>query len=163
MIPSLRIGLGFDVHKLVTGRKFLLGGIEIPCEKGPEGHSDADVLIHSICDALLGAAGLRDIGYYFPDTDPQFKDINSTVLLKKVCSLLNENKFVIGNIDTTIVLEEPMINPYVETIRKNLSGIIEISYNRISVKATTNEHMGYIGRKEGIAAFAVAMIFSTEP
>src|SRR4026209_2081145 len=116
MTPSFRIGFGFDVHRLEVARKFVLGGIEIPHEKGPSGHSDADVLIHAICDALLGAAGLRDIGFHFPNTDQQFKNIDSTLLLKKVYSLLRKKKFSIGNIDATVVLEQPKLNPHTEAM-----------------------------------------------
>ncbi|MEO5674140.1 MAG: 2-C-methyl-D-erythritol 2,4-cyclodiphosphate synthase [Chitinophagales bacterium] len=161
MTPSFRIGFGFDVHRMVSGRKFILGGMDIPHGKGLAGHSDADVLIHAICDALLGAAGLRDIGFYFPDTDAAFKNIDSTVLLKEVCGLLQEKKFSIGNIDTTVVLEEPRVNIHTGSIIEKLGGLMGISPDRISVKATTNEQMGFIGRKEGVAAYAIALIFQS--
>ena len=160
MTPSFRIGFGFDVHRLLVARKFILGGIEIPHSKGPEGHSDADVLIHAICDALLGAAGMRDIGFHFPDTDPKLKSIDSTLLLKRVCDLLKEKKFSIGNIDATVVLEKPKVNPHIDAMKKRLSEVMNINPDQLSIKATTNEGMGYIGREEGVAAHAVALIFS---
>ncbi|HYV90884.1 MAG TPA: 2-C-methyl-D-erythritol 2,4-cyclodiphosphate synthase [Chitinophagales bacterium] len=162
MTPNFRIGFGFDVHRLKRGRKFILGGIEIPNEKGPVGHSDADVLIHAICDALLGAAGLRDIGFCFPNTDQQFKNIDSTLLLKKVCDLLKEKKISIGNIDATVVLEQPKVNPHTDAIKKKLSEVMSISTDQISIKATTNERMGFIGKEKGVAAYAVALIFSRD-
>lgn len=162
MSPSFRIGFGFDVHRLKAGNKFILGGIEIHHEKGPEGHSDADVLIHAICDALLGAAGLRDIGFYFPNTDPQFKNIDSILLLQRVCDLLKEKKFSIGNIDASVVLEHPPVNPYISAMKGKLSKVMNIGENQISIKATTNEKMGYVGREEGVAAYAVALIFLSE-
>ena len=161
MTPNFRIGFGFDVHRLIKGRKFILGGIEIPNEKGPEGHSDADVLIHAICDALLGAAGLRDIGFHFPNTNSQFKNIDSTLLLKRVCELLKEKNYSIGNLDTTIVLERPKVNPHIDAMKKKLSEVMDVSTDQISVKATTNEQMGFIGKEKGIAAYAVALIFSS--
>lgn len=162
MIPSFRIGFGFDVHRLKEGNKLILGGIEIPHEKGPEGHSDADVLIHAICDALLGAAGLRDIGFNFPNTDPQYKNIDSTLLLQRVCDLLKENSYSIGNIDASIILEQPRVNPHTDAMKEKLSKVMKIEENLISIKATTGEKMGYIGREEGIAAYAVALIFLSE-
>ena len=161
MTPNFRICFGFDVHRLIKGRKFILGGIEIPNEKGPEGHSDADVLIHAICDALLGAAGLRDIGFHFPNTNSQFKNIDSTLLLKRVCELLKEKNYSIGNLDTTIVLERPKVNPHIDAMKKKLSEVMDVSTDQISVKATTNEQMGFIGKEKGIAAYAVALIFSS--
>jgi 2-C-methyl-D-erythritol 2,4-cyclodiphosphate synthase len=153
-----RIGFGFDVHRLKSGRPFILGGITIPSDKGPDGHSDADVLIHAICDALLGASGLRDIGFHFPDTSAEFKDADSRDLLKKVCALIAEEKFTIGNIDATVCLEQPKINAYVIQMKESLAVIMKIDVTAISVKATTNEKMGYIGREEGIAAYAVALL-----
>ena len=153
-----RIGFGFDVHRLKSGRPFILGGITIPSDKGPDGHSDADVLIHAICDALLGASGLRDIGFHFPDTSQEFKDADSRELLKKVCALIAEEKFTIGNIDATVCLEQPKISPYVIAMKESLALIMEIEISAISVKATTNEKMGFIGREEGIAAYAVALL-----
>ena len=158
---KIRIGAGFDVHQLKEGRKFILGGIQIPSEKGILGHSDADVLIHAICDALLGAAGLKDIGFYFPDTSAEFKDIDSTKLLAQVMILLNERNFKVGNIDTTVVCEKPKIKPYVDAMKEKLANIIGIDTDDISIKATTNEMMGFIGREEGIVAYASALIYKT--
>jgi len=162
MTPNFRIGFGFDVHRLEKGRKFILGGIEIPNKKGPSGHSDADVLIHAICDALLGAAGLRDIGFHFPNTDQQFKNIDSALLLKKVCDLLHEKKFSIGNIDATVVLEQPKVNPHTDAMKKKLAEVMNVSTDQISIKATTNERMGFIGKEKGVAAYAVALIISPD-
>ena len=156
----IRIGFGYDVHKLTEGRKLILGGVEIPFEKGLLGHSDADVLIHAICDALLGATTLGDIGKHFPDTDVQFKGISSIELLKQVHKLLSQSGFTVGNIDSTLVLEKPKIMPYVNEMRKNIAGALGISENQISVKATTNEGMGFIGASEGAVAYAVTIITS---
>jgi 2-C-methyl-D-erythritol 2,4-cyclodiphosphate synthase len=153
-----RIGFGFDVHRLKSGRAFILGGITIPSDKGPDGHSDADVLIHAICDALLGASGLRDIGFHFPDTSAEFKDADSRELLKKVCALIAEEKFTIGNIDATVCLEQPKINPYVIQMKESLALIMNLDVSAVSIKATTNEKMGFVGREEGIAAYAVALL-----
>jgi 2-C-methyl-D-erythritol 2,4-cyclodiphosphate synthase len=158
MPGKMRIGFGFDVHRLAEGRKLMLGGIEIGHHKGAEGHSDADVVIHAICDALLGAAGLGDIGKHFPDTSQEFKDIDSKILLKRVCILLREKNFVIGNIDTTQCLEAPKISPHIERMKKQLSEVMEISEEDISIKATTNEKLGFIGRQEGVTCYAVALI-----
>lgn len=154
-----RVGFGFDVHRLVEGRPCVIGGILITHEKGPDGHSDADVLIHAICDALLGASGMRDIGFHFPDTSNEFKNADSTILLARVVSLLKEKGFKIGNIDTTLCLEKPKINPHISAMQIRLAGILEIEVGNISIKATTNEKMGFVGREEGVAAYAVAMIF----
>ena len=153
-----RIGFGFDVHKLAEGRKLIIGGVEIPFEKGLLGHSDADVLLHAICDALLGAAALGDIGKHFPDTDARYKGISSVELLKNVADLLRKNKYSVSNIDSTLVLERPKIAPYVDKMRENIAEALSISVNAVSVKATTNERMGFIGRGEGAVAYAVAMI-----
>ena len=153
-----RIGFGFDVHKLAEGRKLIIGGVEIPFEKGLLGHSDADVLLHAICDALLGAAALGDIGKHFPDTDARYKGISSVELLKNVADLLRKNKYSVSNIDSTLVLERPKIAPYVDKMRENIAEALSISVNAVSVKATTNERMGFIGRGEGAVAYAVVMI-----
>lgn len=161
--PAYRIGFGYDVHRMKKGRKCILGGVEIPHDSGPEGHSDADVLIHAICDALLGAAGLRDIGFHFPNTDPQYKNIDSTVLLQKVVELIREKKFEIGNIDATIVAEKPKINPHIEAMKKRLGEVLKISEEQISIKATTNEGLGFIGKEKGIAAYAVALLLYSQP
>lgn len=154
----MKIGFGFDVHRLTMGRKFYLGGIEIPHHKGAEGHSDADVLIHAICDALLGAANLGDIGIHFPDTSSEFKDIDSKILLKSVCSLLSEKKYFIGNIDTTICLQLPKIAEHIPAMKNAIAYVMEIDVERISIKATTNEKLGFIGREEGVSCYAVALI-----
>ncbi|MFA6924405.1 MAG: 2-C-methyl-D-erythritol 2,4-cyclodiphosphate synthase [Bacteroidales bacterium] len=153
-----RIGFGFDVHKLVKKRDFYLGGIKIEYYKGALGHSDADVLIHSICDALLGAANLRDIGFHFPDSSAEYKNIDSRILLKKVVKLLKEKKYKIGNIDSTICLQNPKIGEYIPQIKKVLLEIIEIPEDDISIKATTTEKLGYIGRGEGVSAYSVVLI-----
>jgi 2-C-methyl-D-erythritol 2,4-cyclodiphosphate synthase len=156
---KIRVGSGFDVHQLREGRKFILGGVEIPSEKGILGHSDADVLIHAICDALLGAAGLKDIGYYFPDTSSEFKGIDSCILLERVMQLLQERSYTVGNVDSTVVCEKPKIKPYVDAMKTKLSSIMGIAVEDVSIKATTNERMGFIGREEGIVAYASVLIF----
>ncbi len=154
----MKVGFGFDVHRMVEGRKFYLGGIEISHSKGAEGHSDADVLIHAICDALLGAANLGDIGIHFPDTSPEYKNIDSKVLLKKVCALLKSKKYSIGNIDSTICLEKPKIFEYIPAMKKTLADVMEIDEEKISIKATTSEKLGFVGREEGISSYAVVLI-----
>ena len=156
---NFRVGFGFDVHQLEKGSELHLGGIAIPSEKRAVGHSDADVLIHAICDALLGAAGLRDIGNQFPNTDPSLKGIDSKILLGKTMSLIREQGYEIGNIDATVCLENPKINPHVENMRSTLSAVMKTEISAISIKATTNETLGYVGREEGITAYAVALIF----
>lgn len=155
---KIRVGMGFDVHRLQEGRRCIIGGVEIPHHSGPDGHSDADVLIHAICDALLGAAGLRDIGFHFPDTDAAFKSIDSKILLGRVVALLREKGFSIGNIDSTLVMEQPRINPHVDMMKQVLCEVIGIEVEDIAIKATTNEKMGFIGRGEGVTAYAVALI-----
>ncbi|RKY53083.1 MAG: 2-C-methyl-D-erythritol 2,4-cyclodiphosphate synthase [Candidatus Neomarinimicrobiota bacterium] len=155
---KIRVGHGIDVHRFVKGRPLILGGIEIPFEKGLEGHSDADVAIHAIIDALLGAAALGDIGAHFPDTDPQYKNISSTILLKRTITLINEHGFQPGNIDVTIVAQKPKMRSYIPEIRRNLSSILELAESYISVKATTTENMGFAGRGEGILAIATATV-----
>ena len=155
-----RIGFGFDVHKLVMGRKLVLGGVDIPCEKGLLGHSDADVLLHAIADALLGAAALGDIGKHFPDTDPAYKNISSVTLLEQVYTLITENHCEIINIDSTIVLQKPKIAPYVDQMKINVARSLRIDAAKVSVKATTNEGLGFIGTGEGAVAYAVALINS---
>lgn len=154
----MRIGFGFDIHQLREGLDFWLGGIKIPYEKGSYGHSDADVLIHAICDALLGAANLGDIGKHFPDSDPRFKNIDSKVLLKEVDSLLKKNGYSINNIDSTICLQEPKIEKYINEMQKTLSHCISLDQENISIKATTSEKLGFIGKKEGVSAYAVVLI-----
>lgn len=154
----MRIGFGFDIHQLREGLDFWLGGIKIPYEKGSYGHSDADVLIHAICDALLGAANLGDIGKHFPDSDQRFKNIDSKVLLKEVDSLLKKNGYSINNIDSTICLQEPKIEKYINEMQKTLSHCISLEQENISIKATTSEKLGFIGKKEGVSAYAVVLI-----
>jgi 2-C-methyl-D-erythritol 2,4-cyclodiphosphate synthase len=155
---KVRVGFGFDVHQLQTGKELWLGGIKIPSIKGAVGHSDADVLIHAICDALLGAAGLRDIGFHFPDTSSEFKGIDSKILLARVMELLKQENYSIGNIDCTLVLENPKINPHIDTMKQTLASVLGIEITDIGIKATTNEKMGYVGREEGVCAYAVALI-----
>jgi len=155
---KVRVGFGFDVHQLREDRPCILGGVEIPHHKGPLGHSDADVLIHAICDALLGAANLRDIGFHFPDTASEFKSIDSKLLLRKVMELIRNKGFEPGNIDTTLVLELPKINPHIARMRKTLAETMSMDEDDISIKATTNEKMGFIGREEGVVAYAVAVL-----
>lgn len=157
---SFRIGIGFDVHKFSEGRKLILGGVEIPSEKGLEGHSDADVLLHAICDALLGAAALGDIGKHFPNTDERFRNISSLILLEKTNHLINQNNFFVGNIDATIVAERPKLLPYIDEMRKKIANTLNIDVSQISIKATTSEKLGFTGREEGIVAMAVALIYS---
>lgn len=158
---DFRIGFGYDLHRLVHGRKLILGGVEIPSSKGLLGHSDADVLIHAICDALLGAAGMRDIGYQFPDTDPEYKNIDSKKLLLRVRELIRNKGWHIVNIDSTLVLQSPRISPYIEEMQLNLAQMLDVEQDKISIKATTNEGLGYIGTGEGAAAYAVALINRT--
>ena len=155
---KMRIGSGYDVHKLIEGRKLIIGGVHIPYLKGLLGHSDADVLIHSIMDSLLGAMALGDIGKHFPDTDQSLKGIDSKILLKKVISLVDLKGYKIGNIDSTLCLEKPKIISYVEQMREIIAGICHINTEDISIKATTNEKMGFIGREDGVAAYAVALM-----
>ena len=151
----MRVGMGYDVHRLVEGRKLILGGVEIPYEKGLLGHSDADVLIHAIMDALLGAAALGDIGKHFPDTDPQYKGISSVELLKHVAKLLDENNYVIENIDATVIAQRPKLRPYMEEMTKNVAGALGIEENRLNLKATTEEGLGFTGTGEGMASQAI--------
>jgi 2-C-methyl-D-erythritol 2,4-cyclodiphosphate synthase len=154
----MRIGFGYDVHRLEEGLDFWLGGIKIPHTKGALGHSDADVLIHALCDALLGAANLRDIGFHFPDTSPEFKGIDSKILLKNVVELLADKNYIIGNIDCTICLQSPKINPFIPAMIETLAPILNISQDQLSIKATTTEKLGFVGREEGISAYAVVLI-----
>jgi 2-C-methyl-D-erythritol 2,4-cyclodiphosphate synthase len=155
---KLRIGSGYDVHRLVPERKLVLGGVEIPYIKGLLGHSDADVLVHAICDALLGAAGLGDIGKYFPDSDGRFKNISSLLLLTEVDTLVKQAGFTICNIDSTIIAQEPRLAGYIEQMRTNIAGRLNINKMQVNIKATTTERLGYEGRGEGISAQAVALI-----
>jgi 2C-methyl-D-erythritol 2,4-cyclodiphosphate synthase len=155
---DIRVGYGFDVHRLVRGRPLILGGILIPHDKGLLGHSDADVLIHSICDALLGAANLRDIGSHFPDTSELYAGIDSKILLKKTVQLLSEKSWQVNNVDTTVCAEHPKINPYISEMQACLASLLGISPDAVSIKATTTEKLGYVGREEGISASAVVLI-----
>ena len=154
----MRIGSGYDVHRLAEGLPLWIGGVDIPHSHGLVGHSDADVLLHAICDALLGAAALGDIGKHFPDTDPQYKGISSLKLLAHVGTLLSEHGYTIVNIDSTIVAQRPKMAPHIEQMRHNIASTLDIDIDRVSVKATTTEHLGFEGREEGISAQAVAMI-----
>jgi 2-C-methyl-D-erythritol 2,4-cyclodiphosphate synthase len=156
-----RFGIGYDIHRLVKGRKLFLGGVNIPSKVGLLGHSDADVLLHAICDALLGAAALGDIGKHFPNTDKAYRGISSLKLLKKVGGLLHSHGYAIGNIDSTVILEHPKVGKYVNSMCKIIGAALDISYKNISVKATTNENIGALGRNEGCAVYAIASIFST--
>ncbi|MDK2976729.1 MAG: 2-C-methyl-D-erythritol 2,4-cyclodiphosphate synthase [Candidatus Marinimicrobia bacterium] len=155
---NLRIGQGYDVHRLTEGRPLILGGVTIPHSKGPAGHSDADVLTHAVMDALLGAAALGDIGTHFPDTDPAYHNANSLKLLEKVVSLLEQHGYAIVNVDATLILQRPKIAPFILEIRKNLSQVIHIPLETVSVKATTEEGLGFTGMEEGITAMAVCLI-----
>ena len=157
-IPSFRVGMGYDVHKLVEGRDLYLGGIKIEHTLGLLGHSDADLLIHAICDALLGAANMRDIGYHFPDTSAETLDMDSKVILRKTIDLLATKGYRVGNIDATVCAERPKINPHFPAMCKCLSDIIGCDIDAVSIKATTSERMGFVGREDGMAAYAVCMI-----
>jgi len=155
---NIKIGIGYDVHQLAEGYEFWLGGIKIENPKGAVGHSDADVLIHAICDALLGAANLRDIGYHFSDTSVEFKGIDSKILLKRVIKLLKEKGYTVGNIDSIIILQRPKIQQFIEEMKTTLATVMDIDTENISIKATTTEKLGFTGREEGIAAQAVVLI-----
>jgi len=155
---KIRTGIGYDVHKLATGYDLWLGGIHIPHTHGSVGHSDADVLIHVICDALLGAMDKRDIGYHFPDTDPAYKGIDSKKLLKKVMEMVREGRWTVGNIDSVVILEAPKVNPHIPEMKRVLAEVTGLDEGQISIKATTSEHMGFVGRKEGVAALASTII-----
>jgi len=153
-----RIGNGYDVHRLIKGRKLILGGVDIPHGLGLDGHSDADVLCHALCDSLLGASGAGDLGKYFPDTDNKWKGVSSLVLLEKSGELVAERGFQISNIDTTIVAQQPKIGPHIESMTTNISEILKVDPTQINIKATTTERLGFTGREEGIAAYAVALL-----
>lgn len=158
MSMNMRIGFGYDMHRFEKGRALWIGGIQLDHHSGLLGHSDADVLIHAICDALLGAANLRDIGFHFPDTSPDYKDADSKILLKKCISLLHEKGYRVGNIDTTVCTESPKLNPYIPAMQQKLAEVMELDGDAISIKATTSEKMGFVGREEGITAYAIALI-----
>ena len=156
----MRIGHGYDVHRLTGGRKLILGGVEIPWEKGLDGHSVADVLTHAVMDALLGAAGLGDIGRHFPDNDDRYLGIDSQILLRRVCDLIKEHGYRVGNLDATIIAQKPKLSPYLESMVTTLAGNMEIDCARINLKATTEERLGFTGREEGIAAHCVCLLES---
>jgi len=156
---KFRVGLGYDVHQLEAGRDFWIGGIKLPAEKGAVGHSDADVLIHAICDALLGAANLRDIGFHYSNKDPRWKGKDSKYFLADVTRMLREKGWKVENVDCTICLEAPKINPHIDEMKKVLAPIMEITVDDVSIKATTSETLGYVGRQEGVNAMAVALIY----
>lgn len=158
---DIRIGQGYDVHRLAEGRKMILGGVEIPADKGPLGHSDADVLLHAICDALLGAIGLGDIGKHFPDTDQAYKNISSLILLEKVYALITERNYRVGNVDATLVLQKPKIAPHVPAMKKNIAAVLHVEEERVSIKATTSEGLGFVGAGDGVVAYAVALVFKS--
>ena len=155
---NIRVGFGFDVHRLDEGQPFFLGGIKIPHSKGAVGHSDADVLIHTICDAILGAADLRDIGFHFPDTDGKYKGIDSKILLKDVMALVRKEGYELSNVDATIALQVPKVNPYVPEMKSVLAQTMGVKQDQISIKATTTEKLSFVGREEGVSAYAVALI-----
>jgi len=157
-VTSFRTGFGFDVHQLVAGRPLVIGGVNIPNSKGALGHSDADVLVHAISDALLGAAALGDIGTHFPDSDPLYINIESAILLEKVISMLKNNGYEVVNVDSTVVLQSPKLQTYVVQMRQKIAKLLGVEINQVSVKATTTEHLGFLGREEGIAAYATVLI-----
>ncbi len=155
---GVRVGFGYDVHKFEKGAEFWLGGIKIPHHQGTVGHSDADVLIHAICDALLGAANMRDIGFHFSDTSEEFKGIDSKILLKRVVEMLHDSGYQIGNIDSTVCLQQPKLSPHIEEMKQCLADVMDIPVEDVSVKATTTEKLGFVGKEEGVVAQAVALI-----
>lgn len=158
---NFRIGQGYDVHKLVENRELWLCGVNVPHTHGLLGHSDADVAIHALCDALLGAAAMRDIGYHFPDTDPKYKGADSKLLLAEVVRLIGEKGYKIGNVDVTIIAQSPKLKDYIEEMRRKLAEVMALETDSVSVKATTTEHLGFEGRKEGISSLAVALIYKS--
>lgn len=155
---AYRIGFGVDFHQLAEGRDLMIGGVHIPYDKGAVGHSDADVLLHAICDALLGAACLGDIGVHFPDTDQKYKNIDSKILLKETMSLIQKENYQLVNIDSTLCLQDPKVKPYISDMQKTIAGIIGSSEKNVSIKATTTEQMGFVGRKEGLIAYATVLL-----
>lgn len=160
-MTDYRIGHGYDVHRLAEGLPLILGGIALEHTRGCVAHSDGDVLIHAVCDALLGAAALSDIGFHFPDTASEYKGIDSTVLLRKVVELLNKKGYAIGNIDCTLVLQKPKVQPHITAMRERLAEVMGIATDRVGIKATTSEKLGFVGREEGVEAHAVALIYSS--
>ena len=159
---NYRTGIGFDVHAFVENRKLIIGGIEIPFNKGLAGHSDADVLLHAITDALLGAVALGDIGKHFPDSDEKYKDVDSKLLLKEAYQLVKKGKYKLGNLDAVITLEKPKLSPFIQNIRESIAEVLECKVEQVSVKATTSEKLGFIGREEGIAAFATVLVVKSK-
>lgn len=159
MKPNIRVGYGYDVHALAEGVDFWLGGIQIPHTHGAYGHSDADVLIHVICDALLGAVNMRDIGYHFSDKDPQYKGIDSKILLRQTIDLIRTKGYLVGNVDTTICLQQPKVNPHIPEMKHTLAQVMGLEEEDISIKATTTEKLGFVGKEEGVAAHAVVLIY----
>ncbi len=155
---QIRVGFGYDMHRLQAGRELWIGGVKLDYEKGLQGHSDADVLIHAICDALLGAANLRDIGYHFPDSSLEYHNVDSKLLLKDTMSLLEEKGYTLGNIDATVCAEQPKLNPHIPAMQRKLAEVTGVREELISIKATTSERMGFVGREEGITAYAVVLI-----
>ena len=155
---KIKIGFGYDIHQLVENRDFWLGGIKLDFHLGAKGHSDADVLLHAISDALLGAANLRDIGFHFPDTDPNYKNADSKVLLKGVVNLIKDKGYEVGNIDCTVVLEQPKVNPHIPQMQMIIADILNVDIDDVSIKATTSEKMSFVGREEGVKAYAVALV-----
>jgi 2-C-methyl-D-erythritol 2,4-cyclodiphosphate synthase len=154
----MRIGFGYDVHKLVKGRKLILGGVTIPYSKGLLGHSDADVLLHSVCDAILGAAGLKDIGHYFSNKDKKWKGASSLILLAECAKLIKKQKLKIGNIDSTLLLEAPKISPYIDEMKKNIAKTLKINPSQIAIKSTTSEGLGFVGKKQGCSAYTICLL-----
>ena len=157
---KIRVGFGYDVHPFAVGRELWLGGIRIENEKGLQGHSDADVLIHAICDALLGAANLRNIGYHFPDTDGEYKNIDSKILLAKTMELIRAKNYELGNADVTVCAERPKLNPHIPSMKSCLASVMQVDEEDISIKATTSEKMGFVGREEGIAVYATVLLIN---
>jgi 2-C-methyl-D-erythritol 2,4-cyclodiphosphate synthase len=160
--PEFRTGIGFDVHAFAENRKLILGGVEIPCEKGLLGHSDADVLLHAICDALLGSLALGDIGIHFPDTDAKYKNADSRILLKNVYELIKKEGYILGNIDAVLAMQKPKVSSYITEMRKRIAEDLGAGINQVSVKATTTEKLGFVGREEGISAFATVLIIKNK-
>jgi len=161
-LPLIRVGNGYDVHRLVEGRKLILGGVDVPHSMGLDGHSDADALVHALCDALLGALGAGDIGKYFPDTDPKWKGISSLHLLKEVMRMCREKGFELANADSVIVAQKPKLAPYISEMKKNIASILDVEADQINIKATTTERLGFAGREEGISAYAVALLVKND-
>ena len=161
-LPDIRIGNGYDVHRLVEGRKLILGGVDVPHSMGLDGHSDADALVHALCDALLGALGAGDIGAYFPDTDPKWEGISSLLLLEEVMRMVREKGFEVANTDSVIVAQKPRLAPYLKEMKKNIASALGVETDRLNIKATTTEKLGFAGREEGIAAYAVALLIKND-